>query len=48
MAKAYTLSDRIGKVVALYADLQGRLPAHAAPIYIVHDQLRRYCREGGG
>ena len=48
LAKAQTLSGRIGKVVASYAYMQGWLLAQAAPIYIMHDELKGYCPWGWG
>ena len=39
----YTLSGRIGKVVALHAAVARSNPAEVALIYTMHVALRGYC-----
>ena len=39
----YTLSGRIGKVVASYAAVARSSPAEVALIYTMHVALRGYC-----
>ena len=42
----YTLSGRIGKMVASHAEVARSIPAVAetAPIYTMHEALRGYCQ----
>ena len=40
----YTLSDRIGKVVASHAAVARSSPAEVALIYTMHEALREYCQ----
>ena len=40
----YTLSGRIGKVVASHAAVARSLPAEFALIYTIHEALRGYCQ----
>ena len=44
----YTLSDRIGKVVASQAAVARSSPSDVALIYTMHVALRGYAHEGGG
>ena len=44
----YTLSGRIGKVVASHAAVTSSIPAEAALIYIMHEALRGNCPWGWG
>ena len=39
----YTLSDRIGKVVASHAAVARSILAEVALIYTMHEKLRGYC-----
>ena len=39
----YSLSDRIGKVVASHAAIARLIPAEVALIYTMHEELRGYC-----
>ena len=41
--RVYTLSGRIGKVVASHAAVARSIPAEVALIYTMHEELRRYC-----
>ena len=44
----YTLSGRMGNVVASHAEAARSSPAEDALIYTMHEALREYCHEGGG
>ena len=44
----YTLSGRIGKVVASHAAVARSVPCEVALIYIMHEALRGTSFEGGG
>ena len=39
----YTLSGRIGKVVASHAAVARSVPAEVALLYTMHEALRGYC-----
>ena len=39
----YTLSGRIGKVIASHAAVARSIPAEVTLIYAMHDTLRGYC-----
>ena len=43
----YTLSGRIGKVVASHASVARSIPAEVALIYNMHEALRGTAHEGG-
>ena len=44
----YTLSGRIGNVVASHAAVARSSPAEVALIYSMHMVLREYCPQGRG
>ena len=43
LSSIYTLSGRIGKVVASHAAVARSIPAEVALIYTIHEALRGYC-----
>ena len=49
-AYTYTLSGRIGKVVASCTEVARSIPgwAETAPIYTMHEALRGTAHDGGG
>ena len=46
--KSYTLSGRIGKVVASHAAVARSIPTEDALIYTMHMALRGHCPRGWG